>query len=508
MPGRNNNIDYSKLREYFATHPMPVSSYTAPSDNTRVTNVTQRVNAKKQVRQAQSDFSKRRQQAQVAKRQAYRQRKAAESPLQLPMSDDAVDAAIAAEERVANGPRFEQGSARPSINTDRLASQYANMQSFYSALGSPYMMPMSSEQVRRNPGVAATQMQFGLDNPALTVLQIAAPTGPSTGVANAVGGAFRAGMSTAKPLVTRLATSTGKAIAAGGKQVAQNAPRVAASTAVNAVPLAAAAAPVAGDGSGSSGTPWWQGPATMLGITVGGYGLYRGGKWGYGKLFGNKAAKQATEATPYIYSPNRALFTWEKPASWEDRARRQAGKDFKTKMAQEWNNAVTSGTTQAFKDKYGLSYKQGRKKTYFNDDDVADAIQYGGLSGDFTVNGVPMTFQNLPNWNNRVYIGPTDRQAGWAYARNTGRIATWLGVPVFGLSYYNSLSNGSSNSKADEEAKAKNKQTPTTQPKNQEQTAESDTTAAVPWGEPAPVTTSSRSQLDSINNQWRDQINN
>lgn len=505
MPGRNNNIDYSKLREYFSTHPIPVSSYTAPSDNTRVTNVTQRINARKQVRQAQQSFAQRKQQIQAAKRQAYRQRKAAESPLQIPMADDAVDAAIAAEERVANGPKFEQGSARPSIDTDRLASQYANMQSFYSALGSPYMMPMSSEQVRRNPGVASTQMQFGLDNPALTVLQIAAPTGPSTGVASAVGGAFRAGMSTAKPLVTRLATSTGRAVVAGGKQVAQNAPRVAASTAVNAVPLAAAAAPVAGDGSGSSdnsGLGWLSIPIGAA-LTYGGYRFGKSKGW-----WGKAASTKAKEATPYVYSHNRSLFTWERPASWEDRARRQANKDFKTKMAQEWNDAVSSGTTQAFKDKYGLSYMDDGKKIYFDDNIIADQIQMGRFNNDDVFGGHSLNFQNLPNWNNRVYIGPTDRQAGWAYARNTGRIATWLGAPVFGLSYYNSLSNGSSNSNADGGTKTKNRQTPTTQPKNQEQTAESDTTVAVPWGAPAPVTTSSQSQLDSINNQWRDQINN
>lgn len=505
MPGRNDKTDYSRLREYFATHPILAVPYTAPSDNTRVTNVTQRISADKQVRQAQQGFAQRKQQIQAAKRQAYRQRKAAESPLQIPMTDDAVDVAIAAEERVANGPRFEQGSTRPSINTDRLASQYANMQSFYAALGSPNIMPLTSTQVRRNPGVAATQMQFGLDNPALTVLQVAAPTGPSTGVANAAGNAFRAGMNTAKPMVARLITSTGRAATAGGRQIIQNAPRVTASTTVNAIPTMAAAAPVAD--SNSSGNSWWQAPATVVGLAVGGYGAYRGLKWGKGKLFGNKATKEAAQSTPYIYAPNKKLFAWERPESWESRARRQARRDFKANMAQEWNNAVTSGTTQAFKDKYGLSYKQGKKKIYFDDAEVAGHIQQGSFTDGVTTDGIPISFQNLPNWNNRVYTGPTASQVGWAYARNAGRIGTWLGAPIFGLSLYNNLSS-SENSNTDGGDKPKKGQSQSTQPKKEEQTARPDTTVAVPWGQPAPVTTSNQQQLDSINEQWREQLNN
>ena len=507
MPGRNDKTDYSRLREYFATHPILAVPYTAPSDNTRVTNVTQRISVDKQVRQAQQGFAQRKQQIQAAKRQAYRQRKAAESPLQIPMTDDAVDAAIAAEERVANGPRFEQGGTRPSINTDRLASQYANMQSFYAALGSPNIMPLTSTQVRRNPGVAATQMQFGLDNPALTVLQVAAPTGPSTGVANAAGSAFKAGMSTAKPMVTRLATSTGRAIAAGGRQVVQNAPRVAASTTVNAVPLVAVAAPVAGDGSGSTGTSelGWLGVPAGIALTYGGY------KFGKHKGWWGKAAKAAENvANPYVYSPNKKLFAWERPESWQYRTRTQALRDQRDNIAQEWNNAVTSGTTQTFKDKYGLSYEQGEKKIYFDDDAVASYIRSNSyISGPlgYPANSIPIRFQNVPDLYNHVYIGPKDSQVGWAYARNAGRIGTWLGAPIFGLSLYNNLSS-SENSNTDGGDKPKKGQSQSTQPKKEEQTARPDTTVAVPWGQPAPVTTSNQQQLDSINEQWREQLNN
>lgn len=492
MPGRNDKTDYSRLREYFATHPILAVPYTAPSDNTRVTNVTQRISADKQVRQAQQGFAQRKQQIQAAKRQAYRQRKAAESPLQIPMTDDAVDAAIAAEERVANGPRFEQGSTRPSINTDRLASQYANMQSFYAALGSPNIMPMTSAQVRRNPEIAATQMQFGLDNPALTMLQVAAPTGPSTGIASAAGSAFRTGMSTAKPMVTRLITSTGRAATAGGRQIIQNAPRVAASTTVNAIPTMAVAAPVAD--SNSPGNSWWQAPATVVGLAVGGYGAYKGLKWGKGKLFGSKATKEATQSTPYIYAPNKKLFAWERPESWEYRARRQARRDFEANMAQEWNNAVTSGTTQAFKDKYGLSYKQGKKKIYFDDDEVADRIQ-----DSVTTDDIPIGFQNLPNWDNRVYTGPTTSQVGWAYARNAGRIGTWLGTPVFGLSLYNNLSS-SENSNTDKG------QSQSTQPKKEEQTARPDTTVAVPQGQSVNYVSSEDSLRNAALKRYLDDI--
>lgn len=492
MPGRNNKTDYSRLREYFATHPILAVPYTAPSDNTRVTNVTQRISADKQVRQDQQDFAQRKQQIQAAKRQAYRQRKAAKNPLQIPMTDAAVDAAIAAEE---NGPRFEQGSTRPSINTDRLANQYANMQSFYAALGSPNIMPLTSTQVRRNPEVAATQIQFGLNNPALTVLQAVAPTGPSTGVANATGNAFRAGMNTARPMVTRLITSTSRAATAGGRQIIQNAPRVAASTTVNAIPTIAAAQPVAD--SNSSGNSWWQALAPVIGFTAGGYGLYRGVKWGKGKLFGNKAAKEVAQSTPYIYAPNKKFFAWERPKSWESRAREQARRDFKANMAQEWNNAVDSGTTQKFKDKYELSYNDGENKIYLDDSEITDRIQDGNFTSNFTTNGIPISFQNLPNWNNRVYTGPTASQVGWARARNVGRLGAWLGVPIFGISSYNNLSSfeNSNTDIGDED-------------KKEEQTARPDTIPATPWEQATPVTTSNQQQLDSINEQWREQLNN
>ena len=488
MPGRNDKTDYSRLREYFATHPILTVPYTAPSDNTRVTNVTQRISANKQVRQAQQGFAQRKQQIQAAKRQAYRQRKAAESPLQIPMTDDAVDAAIAAEERVANGPRFEQGSTRPSINTYRLASQYANMQSFYANLGSPNIMPLTSTQVRRNPGVAATQMQFGLDNPALTVLQVAAPTGPSTGVANAAGNAFRAGMNTAKPMVARLITSTGRAATAGGRQVAQNAPRVAASAAVNTIPMVAAAAPVAGDGSSDSGLGFLAIPAGLA-LTYGGY------RFGKSKGWWKKAP--TSQANPYVYAPDRRLFTWERPDSWTGRTYGAAQDKLKVQLKQEWNNAISSGTTQAFKDKYGLVSGKGRSKSYYSDQEVASRLAADELQ----------EFQNLPSSDAYVLIPPTPSQKGWAYTRNAGRILTWTGIPTFGFGLYNGL-NGSENSSASGGGEPRVRQSSPTQPKTGDQTVKSDTTVAVPWGQPAPVTTSNQQQLDSINEQWREQLNN
>ena len=210
--------------------------------------------------------------AQKKKRNAYRQRRFKEKPLEGLLSDEQVDAALLQEERMANQPQLSQGSTQPQMNTNRMADQYANVSNFYAALGSPNMMPMSDAQVRANPQVASQQLQFGLDNPALTALQFATPMGSGSGAFGAAKTAFQTGMQAAKPVATKVAQATGQAVKAGGKAVAQNAPKVAANALIMGVPATAAAADFGnenpnaqGQQSGGSVMPWIIGSGVVIG---------------------------------------------------------------------------------------------------------------------------------------------------------------------------------------------------------------------------------------------------
>lgn len=208
---------------------------------------------------------------QKQRRTAYRQRRMKEQPFSLPMSDEQVDAALLQEERMANQPQLRQGYDRPQMDVNRMADQYANVSNFYAALGSPNMMPMNDAQVRANPQVASQQLNFGLNNPALTVLQMATPMGEGTGAFGAAKTAFQTGMQAAKPVATRVAQATGQAAKAAGKTVAQNAPKVAGNAIVMGVPATAAAAdfgnenPNAPGEQGGSAMPWIIGAGAVIG---------------------------------------------------------------------------------------------------------------------------------------------------------------------------------------------------------------------------------------------------
>lgn len=227
--------------------------------------------------QARTNYRNRKKAQQAQARQSGQAAAIFEKPVEL-MSDQEVDAAIAQEkinaQLKANQPQLRQGYDRPQINTNRLADQYAAVSNFYASLGSPNMMPMNTAQVQANPGVAAQQLNFGLNNPALTVLQIAAPTGPGTGAFGAAKTAFKEGMQAAKPLAARVATATGQAARAGGQAVVQNAPRLAGNALVLGMPAAAQAAEFGNEDPNSAGgdkgsvMPWIIGAGTVIG---GGY---------------------------------------------------------------------------------------------------------------------------------------------------------------------------------------------------------------------------------------------
>lgn len=388
--------------------------------------ITRRIAVEQQQHELQKQYENQTREAQDRKRKAWKDRKDAENarvgnPIvnHHLMTDQQIDQAIAAEERLANGPRFEQGYERPNYNLDQLAGQYANLQSFYSALGSPNTMPMSEQQVRRNPGAAATQIEFGLNNPALTAIQMAAPTGPGAGSWNAAKSAFKAGMHSSKPLVTRVATSVGKGVQAGGRALVNNAPRVAANVGVQVFPLAAAAQtysePTVNQGGGFWDTYGWTIPTA--GTLLGGYGIYR-------YIKGRKANPTQAENL-YKYSPNKKLFTWERPTKWEESTRRSLTEKKVGDLSSEWNAAVGDvAKEEAFKNKYKLSEPEITQNTVTWDltKDVAQSLRQRDLS----------SWGGGVNPGNLVLIGPTNSQVRWARARNVGRAALGIGVPVGG----------------------------------------------------------------------------
>ena len=390
--------------------------------------ITRRIAVEQQQHELQKQYENQTREAQDRKRKAWKDRKDAENarvgnPIvnHHLMTDQQIDQAIAAEERLANGPRFEQGYERPNYNLDQLAGQYANLQSFYSALGSPNTMPMSEQQVRRNPGAAATQIEFGLNNPALTAIQMAAPTGPGAGSWNAAKSAFKAGMHSSKPLVTRVATSVGKGAQAGGRALVNNAPRVAANVGVQAFPLVAAAqtysGPTVNQGGGFWDTYGWTIPTA--GTLLGGYGIYR-------YIKGRKANPTQAENL-YKYSPNKKLFTWERPTKWEESTRRSLTEKKVGDLSSEWNAAVGDITKEdAFKNKYKLSKAETTQNTVtwtpFTNDDVVQSLSQRNLT----------SWGGSANPGNLALLGPTNSQIRWARARNVGRAALGVGTPVGG----------------------------------------------------------------------------
>lgn len=398
--------------------------------------ITKRIEIGQKQREFQKQQEKYAREAQDIKRKAWKAKKDAENASGKSfnishnlMTDQQIDQAIAAEERLANGPRFEQGYEKPNYNLDQLASQYANLQSFYAALGSPNIMPMSEHQVRRNPGVASAQIDFGLNNPALTAIQMAAPTGPGAESLNAAGSAFKAGMRSSKPIVTRVATSFGKGVQAGGRALVNNAPKVAANVGVQAVPVVAAAQTYSEPAVNQDGSWWdqnkgWVIPATLLA----GYGSY--------KYIKGRGVQPVQAASPYKYSPNKKWFTWERPTKWERSTKNSLYEKKVGDLRSEWNAAIGDATKEAaFKNKYGLSQQEyddlgNMVNTPWTNAAVRKDLENSDLG----------SWKGIVNPEDFVLTGPTDSQVRWARARNLGRATLGVGAPVGGYFLFRSPS--------------------------------------------------------------------
>lgn len=356
--------------------------------------------------------------AQKQRRNAYRQRKMKEQPFAPVMTDEQVDLALLQEERMANGPQLRQGYDRPKIDTQRLADQYAHVSNFYASLGSPNMMPMNTAQVQANPQVAARQLDFGLNNPALTALQIAAPTGGGSGAFGAAKTAFQGAMRSAEPVATRVMQATGQAARAGGQAIAQNAPRVAGNALVMGVPTAAAAAdfgnenPQAEGEQGGSAMPWIIGAGAVIG---------GGALW-------NKFRKGSTTAPKWL--------TW-----WERNPNTVAADARFNTLSTRYNTAFTAGdqaAMDALKTELGKSPAQtitkgtGKKaKTvdnpeFISNTDLGTMIQnraYPQTEGFYIEPKRAGLWRNVRNWGIRFPMYST-------VAGNVGQgIYNWMSGP-------------------------------------------------------------------------------
>ena len=404
----------------------PKFKYTAEPDAVNETTRASGVGPEKLAqRQAIAEEQRRVAETKQILRQLYRQRLSSQArangqiDTSMMLSDEDIDRSIMQELQQANWPQFVQGYDKPQINTDRLADQYNTVSNFYQALGSPNMMPMSTEQVYANPYMAAQQLEFGIDNPALTTLQIAAPTGGGVGAAAAAKAGFIKGMKSTKPLVTRVLQGTGQAVKAGGKVLVQNPGKVAGNLLVQAVPMTAAAAEFGSEGEqqGENGSvlPWIIGAGSAL----------IGGRYLYNKLF----KKGAT--------PSK-LFTW-----WERDPNTVAADIRYNTLAEKYNTAFSAGdqaALDALKTELGKSPEKtiikgtGKKATTV---DNPDFISNTGL-------GKMIQERTYPSIDGFIIDSKGDKI--WRGVRNWGirfpLYATAIGLPGFGI--YNWLS-GSTN---------------------------------------------------------------
>ncbi len=379
----------------------------------------EQVARRQQVMQQQMRNRQQQEQAQKQRRQAYRQRRMQQSPFSSPMSDEQVDRAMAIEEHQRQNQTYlSQGYDRP--NTDRLADQYANVSNFYAALGSPNIMPLNDVQVRANPQIASTQLEFGLNNPALTTLQIAAPTGGSAGVLATGRQAASQAFKGAGNLVTRAGNATLQGTRAAGQAVVRNAPRVAGEIIINAVPTTAMAADFPDSNqqgeqqsNGGSVWPWIIGGATTL----------IGGRWAYNR-FKNKGVQTATQLTQPRW------FTW-----WERNPNAVAADARFKGYVNKYNTALQTGdqaALDAMKTEFGkspvstITTGKGKRVTQTPNPDFLSNTDLGTMIQNRTY---PTTEGSL------IY---TPRQNFWRGVRNTGRlgvyggVAGWLGNAMFG----------------------------------------------------------------------------
>lgn len=308
------------------------------------------------------------QRAQNVKRTEYRTRKRAEQAgksdiSQVPaeiMSDQAIDAAIAQEERNAalRADQSQIGTTSPVWNypaeTRRALGYYTNNEREQAAqlndirsntfLGS--VMPNFGRQAAyNNPGAemdAFRQTALYVPNAVMGGLSFNLPSATQAAVTGA-----RTGWQTVGNVAQRAVKAGTKAVKSAAPVMTN--PRWATTTTAFTVPLAASAANDDNSGVvvGSLGT--------LAALGLGAY-LTKGKLWGKTP----EATTEAAVSSQYAYKPKYGLFSWEHPTSWA-RRQKQSIKDAKmAKAIDEWNAAVGDPAKEkAFIEKYNIREAEG-----------------------------------------------------------------------------------------------------------------------------------------------------
>ena len=375
----------------------PKFKYTAEPDAVNETTRASGVGPEKLAqRQAIAEEQRRVAETKQILRQLYRQRLSSQArangqtDISSKLSDEAIDIAIMKELQQANQPQFVQ-------DYDRLSDNYTTLSSFYQALGSPNIMPMSTEQVHANPYIAAKQIEFGSTNPSLLALELAAPIGGGVGAAVAAKAGFIKGMKAAKPLVTRVLQGTGQSVKAGGKVLVQNPEKVAGNLLAQAVPMSIEAAQYPdenGQGENGSALPWIIGAGSAL---IGGGYLY------------NKLFKKGV-------TPSK-LFTW-----WERNPNTVAANARYNTLVEKYNTAFAKGDQKALdalKIELGKSpemkipVKRGKPKDnpdFISNTDLGKMIQertYPSIDGFVIESKGDKIWRGVRNWGIRFPLYST-----------------------------------------------------------------------------------------------------
>lgn len=320
-------------------------------------------------------------------------------------------------QREMRQPIIRQGyyTPEPNIDVNKLASQYNEVSNFYAAMGSPNVMPLNDQQVRANPELAASQLQFGLDNPAMQILQYAVPTGASTTGVGLAKNLFLRNIRSSAPVATRFFKGIGQGSVAIGRTMAKNAPKVAGNLFVASVPIAAQASasstqfgdepnPNAPQGaqqntqqeneSEDSGIlPWILGGATVVG---GAFGLRK------------------------LYKVKPQYFTW-----WERSPASTFAKEYDKKLVDSYNTAFRT-SNQAAMDELKLKVGKSPQKTitqgtgrraqtidnpdYISNLELGEMIKskaYPQTEGFIIERGWPKFWRNARNWGIRFPLYST-----------------------------------------------------------------------------------------------------
>lgn len=361
-----------RARHRQLTRPQVVAQPDAIDQTLRASGVQQRSETRKRIEKDKQNQEKKQQRSKTVQRASYRNRKRAEREQARQngqivlgvdpelMSDAAVDAAIAEEQRnlQANAGRPQFVTTDPvwsfpdetrrtlGYYTNEEREQAARLNDFRSNTFLGSVMPNFGRQAAyNNPGAEMDAFrQTGLYMPNATI------SGLSFGVPSATQTALQ-GIRTGWQMAGNLAQRVGSAATQGVKTVIPvvTKPSWLATTAAFTVPQLAYAS--SDGGSAADLLPWG---AAIIGAGALGHYLP--------KLKGMKKAKETPQATPVStqYEPDRRLFTWEHPFTWEKRQDQALMNEGRDKIIGEWNKAAGDAAKEkAFIEKYNIRSTEG-----------------------------------------------------------------------------------------------------------------------------------------------------